>query len=155
LGEAEFVTLGIVAPEELEEELVARLYALGGAGSWSEPARGAGAVRIHAFFASGSAPDPGSLSTLELPGVEIGRLETVEARDWAAAWREGAQPIEVGARFLVDPRERSHRLRSRQPRVDPTGGRVAGVGRGPEPTRDRRRHRQRHPLVRGARPRRR
>lgn len=105
LGEAGFVTLGIVAPEELEEELVARLYALGGAGSWSEPARGAGAVRIHAFFASGSAPDPGSLSTLELPGVEVGRLETVEARDWAAAWREGAQPIEVGARFLVDPRE--------------------------------------------------
>jgi ribosomal protein L11 methyltransferase len=105
VAEAGFVTLSIVVPEELEEELVGRLHALGGAGSWSEPANGTGAVRIHAFFASGTAPDRRSLAALERPGVEVGRLEAVEERDWGAAWREGARPIEVGARFLIDPRE--------------------------------------------------
>jgi ribosomal protein L11 methyltransferase len=105
LGDERFLTLRLVAPAELEEELVGRLHALGGAGSWSEAAGAAGGVRIHAFFADGTAPDSRSLAALELPGVELGALEAVEERDWGATWRAGAQPIEVGERFLVDPRE--------------------------------------------------
>lgn len=88
---------------ELEEELVGRLHALGGAGSWTEPADDG--VRIHAFFSVGAAPDSRSLASLELGGVRVGSLEAVEARDWGATWREHARPIEVGVRFLVDPRE--------------------------------------------------
>lgn len=103
MGEERFLTLRLEAPEELEEELVGRLHALGGAGSWTEPV--GGGVRIHAFFAAGGAPDARSLATLELGGVRVGSLETVEARDWGATWREHARPLEVGARFLVDPRE--------------------------------------------------
>lgn len=105
MGDERFLTLRLVAPAELEEELVGRLHALGGAGSWSEAAGATGGVRIHAFFADGTAPDPRSLTALELPGVEVGALEAVEERDWGATWREGARPIEVGSRFLVDPRE--------------------------------------------------
>jgi ribosomal protein L11 methyltransferase len=103
LGEERFLTLRLEAPEELEEELVGRLHALGGAGSWTEPV--GGGVRIHAFFAAGGAPDARSLATLELGGVRVGSLEAVEVCEWGATWRELARPLEVGARFLVDPRE--------------------------------------------------
>jgi ribosomal protein L11 methyltransferase len=101
-----FVTLRIEAPGELEEELVGRVYALGGAGSWSEPsARAPGRVRIHAYFETANRPDASALAALAVSGVTLGALATVEAHDWGATWRLGARPIEVGRRLLVDPRE--------------------------------------------------
>lgn len=105
LSDEGFVTLCIEAPGELEEELVGRVYALGGAGSWSEPSATPGGVRIHAFFGAASRPDPSALAALETSGVTVGALEAVEARDWGATWRLGARPIEIGRAFVVDPRE--------------------------------------------------
>ncbi len=104
-----FSTLRIECPAALEDELVGRLYALGGAGSWSEPAGDSGRVRVHSFFADGSLPSAEELSALGAGDgdgeVRVGGFEPVAERDWAAEWRAGARPIEVGERFLVDPRE--------------------------------------------------
>jgi len=47
------------------------------------------------------------LSDLEalLPGVELLDSGLIEEQDWLAAWRSAAQPIPLGVRLLVDPRE--------------------------------------------------
>lgn len=105
VGDEGFLTLCIEAPGELEEELIGRVYALGGAGSWTEPSASPGNVRIHAFFEAASRPDPTALASLAISGVTVGALETVETRDWGATWRLNARPIEVGRAFVVDPRE--------------------------------------------------
>jgi ribosomal protein L11 methyltransferase len=98
----------IEAPAEREDEIVGRLWALGCAGSWSEEA-GAGRVRLHAFFDSAALPGEAALAgALAADGaVEIAAAEAVVDRDWQGEWRAAARPIEVGERFLVDPREPS------------------------------------------------
>ncbi len=40
-----------------------------------------------------------------LPGVEILDSGPVEEKDWLAAWRAAAEPIPLGSRLIVDPRE--------------------------------------------------
>lgn len=92
---------------ELEDELVAELWRLGGAGSWSEPARGPGRVRIHAFFDASDLPPAALLrARLERGGeVTLAGPLAVEERDWLAEWRRTAGPIAVGRGFVVDPRE--------------------------------------------------
>jgi ribosomal protein L11 methyltransferase len=40
-----------------------------------------------------------------VPGVEVVDFGPVEAKDWLAAWRDAAEPIPLGDRLLVDPRE--------------------------------------------------
>lgn len=96
----------IEAPAEREDELVGRLWALGCEGSWSE-AVVAGRIRLHAFFALETLPGDASLATAlgASSDVEIGAAAAVPERDWQAEWRAAALPIEVGRRFLVDPRE--------------------------------------------------
>lgn len=109
----------IEAPAEREDELVGRLWALGCAGSWSEEA-GAGRVRLHAFFDRATLPDAAALATAldARGGVVLAAAEAVADRDWQAEWRAAARPIEVGERFLVDPRE-----------PDATNATPAAVGR--------------------------
>ncbi|MGH7336511.1 MAG: 50S ribosomal protein L11 methyltransferase [Myxococcota bacterium] len=97
-------SLTIEAPEPLEDALVALLWAHGGLGSWSEPA-GSGRVRIHGFFDAGCS-ELGLAKALRIAGdVALSRFEPVGDRDRAATWRRASGPIEVGERFVVDPRE--------------------------------------------------
>lgn len=98
-------SLTIDSPELLEDELIALLWAHGGLGSWSESA-GFGRVRIHGFVDAESAASGELARALRIdPSIELSPFTAVERRDWSAEWRRTAQPIEVGRRFLVDPRE--------------------------------------------------
>jgi ribosomal protein L11 methyltransferase len=96
----------IEAPAEREDELVGRLWALGCAGSWSEEA-GAGRVRLHAFFEPATLPGGATLHAALGGDVVVAAAQSVADRDWQAEWRAAARPIEVGERFVVDPREPS------------------------------------------------
>lgn len=96
-----------VTPEQ-EETLSAWLWAHGGQGLvWEQAEGAAGSAAAWLFFAAETAPDDAALATLAAwcPGADAGPLEEVEAGDWLAAWRAHADPIEAGARFLIDPRE--------------------------------------------------
>lgn len=108
----------VEAPVELEDELAGRLWVAGSVGSWSEPGA-AGRVRLHAFFEGDADAPPGLGTALAAlgPGVELLGAEPVPDRDWLVGWRAGAEPIEVGTRFLVDPREPSEAAGP----VDPCG----------------------------------
>jgi ribosomal protein L11 methyltransferase len=98
------LTLTIEAPEPLEDALVAQLWRHGGLGSWSEAAVG-GRVRIHGFV-SADCDELRLAKSLRIdPAVVVSRLEPVGDRDWAATWRRTSGPIQVGERFVVDPRE--------------------------------------------------
>lgn len=95
------------APVELEDELVAELWALGCEGSWSQGVQGSERIRLHAFFAADETPSAAEI-TARLAwrhGVTVAAIEPVAPRDWLAEWRAAARPIAVGERFLVDPRE--------------------------------------------------
>ena len=78
-----------------EDELLAGLWRAGTIGVECRPAAG-GELCVEAFFES--APP-------ELEGFEAVESGAVPPRDWLAAWRASAQPIAVGRRFLLDPRE--------------------------------------------------
>ena len=98
------LSLTIDSPARLEDELVALLWMRGGLGSWSEPLEG-GRVRIHGFVA-GDCDELRLARSLRIdPEIVVSPLAPVADRDWAAEWRKSSGPIEVGARFLVDPRE--------------------------------------------------
>jgi len=96
----------IEAPAEREDDLVGRLWALGCQGSWSEEAA-SGRVRLHAFFDADASPGAAELAAALGAGGDVTIAAAVEVpeRDWLAEWRAAAGPIEVGRRFLVDPRE--------------------------------------------------
>jgi ribosomal protein L11 methyltransferase len=98
------LSLTIDSPELLEDELVALLWMHGGRGSWSEPLA-AGRVRIHGFVGPECDGDRLGRALAIDPAVEISGLEAVPDRDWAADWRRKNGSIEVGRRFVVDPRE--------------------------------------------------
>lgn len=99
-----FEVVQIEAPAELEEELVARLWALGCAGSWSGEAGPDGRIALHAFFRAGTTP---AGLAFEDARVVVSAPEPVGEQDWQRSWRERSGPIPVGRRFLVDPREPS------------------------------------------------
>ena len=83
-----------VAPES-EDELVTRLWLAGTQGVESR-AGADGDLLVEAFFER----EPPAITGFDL-------LERGEApeEDWLARWRAGAKPIEVGQRWLLDPRE--------------------------------------------------
>jgi ribosomal protein L11 methyltransferase len=86
-----------VAPED-EDGLVARLWQHGTLGV--ETREGAkGSVLVEAYFAG----DPPSAAAVA--GAEVVESGPTPATDWLAVWREAARPLEVGERFLLDPRE--------------------------------------------------
>ena len=78
----------IEAPVELEDQLVAELWALGCEGSWSETIATVDRIRIHAFFASAALPDEAAFTDrLARDGVVLSPAEGVPDRDWLADWR--------------------------------------------------------------------
>lgn len=86
-----------VAAED-EERLVARLWQFGTLGV--ETREGAeGSVLVDAYFA-GEPP-----SAAMVAGASVMESGPAAATDWLAVWRETARPLEVGERFLLDPRE--------------------------------------------------
>ena len=86
-----------IAAED-EERLVARLWQFGTLGV--ETRDGAeGSVFVEAYFAG--EPPPAAM----VPGASVTEIGPTAATDWLAVWRETARPVEVGERFLLDPRE--------------------------------------------------
>ncbi len=93
-------------PEDLEESFIAELWAAGALGfevQGGEPGRN----KVDAYFPS---PLPAALSELGLErwirrGVVRLGAERLADRDWLAAYRESAEPFDVGHRFRIDPRD--------------------------------------------------
>lgn len=83
-------------PRELEEVVVAELWAAGTLGVETVEER-AGSLLVAAWFDA----------SIESVGVSVPRLrsEVVPAADWLADYRAGVKPFALGARFFVDPRE--------------------------------------------------
>src|SRR5688572_23278070 len=80
------------------EEFAALLWRAGSLGSLQEAA--ADGAEIHrAYFILGAA------APALPPGVALVTEETVGPADWMAAWRAQAEPLEIGRRLLIDPRE--------------------------------------------------
>jgi ribosomal protein L11 methyltransferase len=86
-----------IAAED-EERLVARLWQYGTLGVETRDA-GGGAVLVEAYFAG--EPPPAAMTA----GASVTESGPAAATDWLAVWREAARPVEVGERFLLDPRE--------------------------------------------------
>lgn len=100
------IALTIDAPGACEDELAGRLWQLGCLGSWGVPGESSGAVqRLHAVFAGDASPEEIRRSLEEIRGVRVVERSELPATDWNAAWRAAAQPIPIGDRFVVDPRE--------------------------------------------------
>ncbi|HXT52641.1 MAG TPA: hypothetical protein VN811_16495, partial [Thermoanaerobaculia bacterium] len=86
-------------PVALVDEVVAALAQAGTLGI-EESRQVDGVQRLVAYFAAGGGGD------VELPaGVRWFEEGVVPAADWLASYRESAQPLEVGERFVIDPRE--------------------------------------------------
>jgi len=109
-------TFLIETPAAREDEIAGRLWAFGCDGLWSEESAG-GTLRIHAFFPDLDEPTAARLLD-GLDGAGSVSEEAVPDLDWAAEFRRNARPIELGARFLVDPRE-----------PEPAGSTAAAGGR--------------------------
>ena len=90
-------------PALREDELVADLWRRGALGCEVLDDDRPGRTRLVVYFAAGGAP------TLEERwrrlGVEDAGGETIADRDWLAEYRLHSQPLDVGRRFLVDPRD--------------------------------------------------
>ena len=64
-----------------------------------------GRLQLDAYLPS---PIPDAMAALDLsawPGVEALDRETFADRDWLADYRAGAQPLEIGHRLCIDPRD--------------------------------------------------
>src|SRR5262245_61498339 len=85
--------------EEREGELVVALVEAGTLGVETlEPA--GGRLRLLAYFASGDWP------AVMLPaGARLVDEARFPPADWMAGYRAVARPLEVGRRFVIDPRE--------------------------------------------------
>jgi ribosomal protein L11 methyltransferase len=83
-------------PPELEEVVLADLWAAGTVGVQSSEADGE--VRLEAWFST----EP---NLPERPGVALSFQDTVPDLDWLAGYRQQAQPFPVGRTLFVDPRE--------------------------------------------------
>ena len=93
-------------PPDLEEIVSAWLWERGTAGIEFQAGEAGESVLVATFEAE-KLPVEGELEDLAalVPGCDVGDFGPVEDRDWLAAWREAAEPIPLGARLVVDPRE--------------------------------------------------
>jgi ribosomal protein L11 methyltransferase len=91
---------------ENEELLIGWLWAAGVEGLSSDALPG-GDVVVDATFCEEKLSVKGVLRDLEtkVPGIVLLDSGAVEDHDWLAAWRDSAEPIELGQRLIVDPRE--------------------------------------------------
>lgn len=101
--------LRLRVPQHLEEsaEIVAAwAWERGTAGIEFQTGPGGESILVATFEAE-KLPVKGDLRDLSalVPGVEVVDSGPVEEKDWLAAWREQAEPIELGSRLVVDPRE--------------------------------------------------
>lgn len=88
------------AAVERADELAAALWEAGTLGVEELPSA-AGSQRLHAFFAG-----PRADALVELPlGARLVEEGWVDEQDWLASYRALAQPIAVGDRLFLDPRE--------------------------------------------------
>lgn len=92
-----------VAPAD-EELLTAWLWAEGVAGVSSDPDGTSSSIVSATFNEEKKLPVKEDWPAW-LPPVELVDSSKVEERDWLADWRASAEPIQLGARLLVDPRE--------------------------------------------------
>ncbi len=90
-------------PRERHDELVALLHAHGTLGIVDHDDYD-GVVTLDAFFAP-VAESPRASRRLAACGAGLLFEQAEEARDWLAGYRRSVQPIPIGRRFLVDPRE--------------------------------------------------
>jgi ribosomal protein L11 methyltransferase len=92
-------------PSASEDLLVAALWAVGCAGSWTRPVEG-GRSQLEASFEDDAMPSAADLRSLAIgPGADLVEVRDAPDTDWRAVWRAAALPIPIGDRFLVDPRE--------------------------------------------------
>ena len=93
-------------PEELEEIVAAWAWERGTAGVEFQSSSGGESLLIATFEAE-KLPVKGDLRDLAalVPGCEVVDFGPVEDKDWLAAWRDAAGPIELGRCLVVDPRE--------------------------------------------------
>lgn len=93
-------------PQDLEEIVSAWLWEKGTAGIEFQ-ADDLGEPVLVATFEAEKLPAKGDLRDLAamVPGCDVLDFGPVEEKDWLASWRDGAVPIPLGDRLLVDPRE--------------------------------------------------
>jgi ribosomal protein L11 methyltransferase len=103
---ARFHRLLLQVLEENEDRLAAWLWSHGTAGIEFRPGPPGSSVLV-ASFEEEKLPAKGDLGDLAafLPGVELLDSGAIADTDWLAAWRTAAQPIPLGDRLVVDPRE--------------------------------------------------
>jgi ribosomal protein L11 methyltransferase len=98
-------------PREHEETFTAELFARGALGCEirddSPATLAGGTLAVEAYFPD---PPPLELALWDLGawpgrGVETLAAERFADRDWLAEYRAAARPLEVGRRFVVDPRD--------------------------------------------------
>ena len=99
-----FRRLRFRVPATDEELLTAWLWAEGVDGISSEIESEASSVVVATFSEEKELPAKGDLPAW-LPAVEVLDVSAVEEQDWLERWRASAEPIELGERLLVDPRE--------------------------------------------------
>lgn len=117
--------LTYLLPAAIEEEWVAALWSAGTCGVQNLPPDGelllaapeeegaeaagepAGPVRLEAWFLEPPQRLAGVLdeAAWHARGLRRESCEEVASQDWLAEWRRQAQPLAVGERFLLDPRE--------------------------------------------------
>jgi len=101
------VRLRFAIPHDQEDAFAGWCWSAGAAGVETDAAPAGDLQHGWAYFPAESAPDGASREELArwCPGAELSEPEPVPERDWLAAWRAGARPIDIGAGFVVDPRE--------------------------------------------------
>ncbi len=101
------VRLRFSIPPDQEEALAGWLWSAGGGGLELDGEADADRPTGWLYFAAGGAPDAEARAAFEAwcPGATLGVAESVAERDWLEPWRTRSGPIEIGGRFLVDPRE--------------------------------------------------
>ena len=99
-----FLRLTLRCPAAREEILAAELWSLHTLGLEIRH-DGADLTEVRAYFPAklaGHAPGP---AVLRIPGVRLVRSEVLDSKDWMAAYRAQARPVDVGRHLFVDPRE--------------------------------------------------
>lgn len=91
-------------PAANEDLLIAELFQLGASGFQSTDPNLDDEIELTAFFEDSGAPELDADSAAAL-AVEILGGEEIAEQDWLAEYRALAKPIEVGSRFVCDPRD--------------------------------------------------